>query len=133
MVMAQQCRLSAPVTLKETQGGVVGPTGTVWTIATDCHFTVARQIGFKTLPPNKRGQLTPEQAARLEALLERVKLAKLPERFGAAPQVNPHRITLAFGATESVLTVPPRGGEVADERARPMLELAAAVRSMLGG
>ena len=130
--MAMQCRLSAPLTLKDTQDGVVGPTGWVWTIAADCSFAVARQIGFKTLAPNKRGRLTPEQAARLEGLLDRVRQAHLPQRFGAPPHANPHRITLAYDATESVLLLPAGGGEVADERAGPVLELAAAVKEMLG-
>jgi hypothetical protein len=118
--------------LKDTQDGVVGPTGTVWTIAADCSFAVARQIGFKTLPPSRRGELTPEQASRLEALLDRVRQAQLPQRFGAPPHANPRRITLAYGATESVLLLPAGGGEVADERARPVLDLAAAVKEMLG-
>jgi hypothetical protein len=132
MVMAQQCRLSAPLTLKDTQGGVVGPTGTVWTIAEDCSYAVARQIGFKTLAPKKRGRLTPEQAARLEELLDRVRRADLPQRFGAPPQANPRQISLAYGATESVLTLPPSGGKVADTRAKPVLDMAAAVKDMLG-
>jgi hypothetical protein len=40
--MAEECPLSAPLVLKDTQSGFAGETGDVWTIAPDCSFTVAR-------------------------------------------------------------------------------------------
>jgi hypothetical protein len=132
MAMAGECRLAAPVSLTVTQDGIVGPTGTVWTIGADCNFSVARIVGFKTLAPNRTGQLAPEQAARLEALLDRVRQSAPPRHFGAAPQANPRRIALTFGAVESELILPPGAADNADERARPMLDLAAAIREMLG-
>ena len=37
--MAEECPLTAPLTLKDSQSGIAGETGTVWTIAPDCSFT----------------------------------------------------------------------------------------------
>ncbi len=45
--MAQECPLSAALTLKDTQYGFAGATGTVWTIEPDFTFMIARHIGFK--------------------------------------------------------------------------------------
>jgi len=45
--VAQECPLSAALTLKDTQYGFAGETGTVWTIAPDFTFTIARHIGLK--------------------------------------------------------------------------------------
>src|SRR5216684_9024810 len=49
--------LSTALVLKDTQGGFAGETGMVWTIAPDCSYTVARQIGLKALDPHKQGRL----------------------------------------------------------------------------
>src|ERR1700681_2172423 len=92
-IMAQECPLSAPLTVKDTQNGFAGETGTVWTIAPDCSYTVARQIGLKTFDPDRQGRLTPEQQARLKELLDRMSAAGLPRQLGSEPQVNARRIT----------------------------------------
>jgi hypothetical protein len=39
--MAQECPLWAALTIKDTQYGFAGATGTVWTIAPDFTFTIA--------------------------------------------------------------------------------------------
>src|SRR5262249_8491760 len=110
----------------------------VWTIAPDCSFTIARQIGLKLLEPHKRGRLTPEQQVRLMVLLDRMAVA--PPQLGGAPQVNARRITLFYGGRESVLNLPPGGGGVSARRgaagndpAHLMLELADDLRAMTGG
>ena len=81
--MAEECPLTAPLIVKDIQGGFVGQTGTVWTVAPDCSFTVARQTGPKTADPHKQGRLTPDQEKRLAALLARIELAALPSSSGA--------------------------------------------------
>ncbi len=138
-IMAQECPLSAPLTLKDTQGGVVGETGTIWTIAPDCSFSIARQLGYKALEPHKRGHLTPDQQANLGNLLSKLEKSELPARLGAAPQVNARRITVSYGQKEAVLVLAPGGGDLGtlrassdDGRARDVLDLAAAVKAMLG-
>jgi hypothetical protein len=139
-LMAEKCPLSAPLVLKDTQSGFAGETGYVWTIAPDCSFTVARQIGFNVLEPYKRGQLTPPQRDRLKVLLDRMTATGLPEQLGGRPQVNARRITLSYGAKQSVLSMPPGGGDLTALRAaadqdstRLMLELADDVKGMTGG
>jgi hypothetical protein len=138
-VMAEECPLSAPLVLKDTQSGFAGETGSVWTIAPDCSFTVARQIGLNVLEPYKQGQLTPPQRAQLKQLLDRMAATALPEQLGGGPQVNARRITLAYGGKQSVLSLPPGGGDLSalraaagDDSTRLMLDLADDLKGMTG-
>ena len=139
-VMAEECPLSAPLVLKDMQSGVAGETGNVWTIAPDCSFTVARQIGLNVLQPHKQGQLTPQQQLQLKQMMDRMTATTLPEQLGSGPQVNARRITLAYGGKQSVLTLPPGGGDLGalraaagDDSTRLMLDLANDLKSMAGG
>ncbi len=139
-IMAQECPLSAPLTLKDTQGGFAGETGTVWTITPDCSYTIARQIGLKTLDPYKQGRLTPEQQGQLKDLLDRMMAARLPQQLGAGPQVNARRITLSHDGKNSVLTLAPGGGDLGalraaagNDQAGALLELADGVKGMTAG
>jgi hypothetical protein len=139
-VMAEECALSAPLVLKDTQSGVAGETGNVWTIAPDCSFTVARQIGLNVLQPHKQGQLTPQQRLQLKQMMDRMTATALPEQLGGGPQVNARHITLAYGGRQSVLTLPPGGGDLAslraaagDDSTRLMLDLANDLKTMTGG
>jgi hypothetical protein len=136
-IMAQECLTSGPLTLKDTQDGFAGETGTVWTIAPDCSFKIARQIGLKILGPHKQGRLTAEQQARLKDVLDRVAVAGLAKQLGAGSQVNARRITLSYGGKESVLTLAPGGGDLGSLRAAAgndpagaLLELADTVKGM---
>jgi hypothetical protein len=140
MVMAQQCPVLEPLTIKDLQGGFAGETGTVWTIAPDCSFTVARQIGLRVLEPHKQGQLTAEQQARLKEMLDRVTVASLPVQLGSEPQVNARRITLSYGGKETVLNLAPCGGDqgarrgaAADNPAAVLLDLVDTVKGMTAG
>jgi hypothetical protein len=135
--MAQELPLSMLLTLKDTQCGFAGETGTVWTIAPDFTFTIARQIGLKILDPHKQGRLSPEQQAHFKAMLDRVDVAKLPKGFGTEPQVNARMITLSYSGTDSVLTLSPGGGDLSslraaagDDPAAALLEIAATVKEM---
>lgn len=140
VVVAQQCPLSVPLTLKDTQGGFAGQTGMVWTIAPDCSFTVARQYGLKIAKPHRRGHLTGEQQAHLGKLLSQVEAAPLPERPGGPPQVNARTITLAIGGKVMVMNLAPGVGDLGAQRTAAtgkaearMLDLAAAIKDMTGG
>jgi hypothetical protein len=137
--MAEECPLSAPLVLKDTQSGVAGETGNVWTIAPDCSFNVARQVGLNLLQPHKQGQLTPQQRLQLKQIMDRMAATALPQELGG-PQVNARRITLAYGGKQSVLTLPPGGGDLealraaaSDDSTRRMLDLANALKAMTGG
>lgn len=136
--MAQQCPLTAPLTLKDTQNGFAGQTGTVWTIMPDCSFTVARQYGPRIAEPHRSGRLPAEQLARLGDLLGRVEQAAPPAR-AAPPQVNARSLTLDYRGKVSVVSLAPGVGglgeahSAAGATAAPMLDLAHAVREMTGG
>jgi len=139
MVMAEECPLSAPLVLKDTQSGFAGETGNVWTIAPDCSFTVARQVGLNVLEPHKKGQLTAQQRKQLKEMMDRMTATALPEQLGSGPQVNARRITLAYGGQQSVLSLPPGGGDLGALRAtagdastRLMLDLADGLKAMAG-
>jgi hypothetical protein len=135
--MAEAFPLTVPLILKDLQGGFVGQTGTVWTIAPDCSFTVARQTGPSTAAPHKHGRLTPDQEKRLAALLARIELASLPEQLGGVPQPNAHQITVSCGRMHCVLNLPPAGGgdprhATADPLAASVLELGEFMNNMIG-
>jgi len=135
--MAEECPLSTPLTIKDTQGGFAGETGTVWTIAPDCSFAVARQIGLQTLDPHKHGRLTQEQQAEIKKLLGRVAAAGLPKQLGAGNQVNARRISLSYDGKDSVLTLVPGAGDLGalrtaggNDAAGVLLDLADQIKSM---
>jgi hypothetical protein len=137
--MAEECSLSAPLVLKDTQSGFAGETGNVWTIAPDCSFTVARQVGLSVLPPHKQGQLTAQQRTQLKEFLDRMTATALPEQVGSGPQVNARRITLDYGGKQSVLSLPPGGGDLGalraaagDDATRLMLDVADGLKAMAG-
>ena len=136
--MAEECPLSAPLVLKDMQSGVAGETGNVWTIAPDCSFTVARQIGLNVLQPHKQGQLTPQQRLQLKEMMDRMKATVLPEQLGG-PQVNARRVTISYAGKQSVLTLPPGGGDLGalraaagDDSTRLMLDVADKLKAMAG-
>jgi hypothetical protein len=138
VIVAQECPMTAPLTVKDLQDGIAGQTGTVWTIAPDCSFTIARQIGLKIGEPYKQGRLTPEQQAQLKTLLERMAVAEFPEQLGR-PQVNARRIAISYAGKEAVLILPPGGGDLSalrtragDDPAGRMLELADILKGMTG-
>ncbi len=136
--MAQECPLTAPLTVKDLQGGVVGQTGTVRTVALDCSFTVARQVAINVAEPHRTGQLTSDQQVRLRQLLTRTDPATLPKTIGE-PRVNGRQILLTYGRVESSLSLAPGGGNLAalrgaasDPVAARILELAEALQEMTG-
>ena len=137
--MAEQCGLTTPLVIKDLQSGYVGQTGTVWTIESDCSYSVARQIGLKIGEPHKRGRLNGDQAQRLTALIDRADLVRLPNQLGGVPQPNARQITVVYARNQSTLTLPP-GNEVAvfqevgrDPRATHVLELMRGLKDMVGG
>jgi hypothetical protein len=96
-----------PLILKQSRGGFAGTTGTVWTIAPDCGFTVSRFVNAAVREPHRRGQLTPEQESILSRLLVEKGAASLPATIGEPAQVNPYQIILEYGGRVSVLNLPP--------------------------
>ena len=138
-LMAQECPLSAPLTLKDLQSGFAGETGTVWTISPDCSFTVARQIGRKIMEPHKSGRLTAAQQEELGQMIDRMPQVEADPQPAAPPPANARRVSLAYGSRQASLALPPGGGDIGrlhappgDARGRHLLEAAAMVKRMLG-
>ena len=137
--LANGCMLKMTLTVKDTQDGFAGTTGTVWTIEPDCTFRVSRLIGPHVAEPHLKGTLTPEQQARLSAVLAQTAASELPTRMGDATQVNARRITLHYGGKDAVLSLGAgdrdldaiRAGDPRDP-ARRLLEVADTVQDMLG-
>ena len=135
---AHGCMLTMLLTVKDTQDGFAGTTGTVWTIEPDCTFRVSRLFSQHVAEPHLQGSLTPEQQARLSAILAKATAAELPAQMGETPSVNARRITLEYGGKIAVLSMGPgdrdmealRAGGPLDP-ARRLLEVANAVKDML--
>lgn len=103
--------LSAPLELREGQGGFAGTSGQVWRIGTDGTYSVARFLNKDEQPPHARGQLRPGQLAALAAALRESQLASLPPNLGIGSIVNPRTTELRYGAQRIVMSQAP--GDVA--------------------
>src|SRR5262249_44605770 len=137
--LANGCMLTMTLTVKDTQDGFAGTTGTIWTIAPDCTFRVSRLFGQHVAAPHLQGSLTPEQQARLADLLAKTVVAELPAQGGETPSVNARRITLEYGGKVSVLSMGPGDRDLDALRAggprgpaRRLLEVAGAGKGTLG-
>jgi hypothetical protein len=129
------CRGNAMLTLRESQGGFAGKTGTVWTINSDCSFTVSRFVNDQTSEPQNRGQLTPEQISSLSRLLSE----QMPTQIGDPAPVNPRQITLTHDSKTSVLNLALGATDVtilnttgAASPERRMIEILQAVKKLTG-
>lgn len=100
------CNGITMLTLRESQGGFAGMTGTVWTINSDCSFTVSGFVNDQTREPQKRGQLTKEQILSLSRLLSDKSVKQMPAQIGTPAPVNPRQITMRYNDKKSVLNLP---------------------------
>src|SRR4029077_1656760 len=76
---AADCQMKTALTLRDSQDGFAGQTGTVWRIKPDCSFTVTRFIGTGATQQLRKGLLAPEQQSRLASLIA-TNLARAPVR-----------------------------------------------------
>lgn len=130
--------LKMTLTVKETQDGFAGTTGTVWTIEPDWRFRVSRIFNQHVAEPHLKGSLTAVQQKHLSEVVSKEAPAELQAQIGV-PSVNAHRITLEFNGKVSVLSVGADDLEMGAIRtsnphdpARRLLEVAEAVKDMLG-
>ena len=136
---AEGCPLASRLILSDTQDGFAGQVGTVWTIAPDCSFSVARQLGDKVSDPFRQGRLTPQQRTSFETLVSQAAIADLPAQLGEGPPVNARRVTLTYEDKVTVLMLPPGDLDLAtlaatltNEPARRLVALADGVKRMTG-
>src|SRR5262249_43532984 len=138
-VLGADCANKVTLTLKDSQGGIAGATGTVWTISPDCSFTVSRFVNAAVAEPHRRGQLTAQQQTALSQLLAEKAASALPPKIGEVAPVNPHQITLEYGGQTSVLHFAPGATDIERIKAaepgspaRRLLEILASVKDMTG-
>jgi len=137
--LANGCMLKMPLTVKDTQDGFAGTTGTVWMIELDCTFRISRLFGQQVAEPHRWGSLTPAQQARLSAILAKVAVPELPAQMGETTRVNAHRITAEYDGKVSVLSLSPGDRDIDAIRtsgprdpARRLLAVVDAVEEILG-
>ena len=100
---AADCPAKPMLTVKDSQDGFAGTTGTIWTIKPDCSYEVARFRGSEISPPHLRGQLTPEQQSKLASALSSATVETLPARIGEPAPVNSRQISIDYGGKTAVL------------------------------
>jgi hypothetical protein len=137
--LANGCTLKMPLTVKDTQDGFAGTTGTVWKIELDCTFRISRLFGQQVVEPHRWGSLTPEQQARLSAILAEAAVPELPAQMGETTRVNARRITAEYDGKVSVLSLSPGDRDIDAIRtsgprdpARRLLAVVDAVEEILG-
>jgi hypothetical protein len=101
------CIGNTMLTLRDSQSGFAGKTGTIWTINPDCSFTVSRFVNEAVSQPHKRGELTNEERSSLARLLSDKAVSQLPAQIGEAAPVNARQITLSYENKTSVLNLAP--------------------------
>jgi hypothetical protein len=113
----QANQLIKPIEVFELQGGVVGFTGTYYTIAQDGTWASGPVLPGKEKkgPPTAKGTLTSEQLAQLSKQLREHDLATLPS-YGA-PVVNPRIVKIKIGQDTKVLNPKPGETSQADDLA----------------
>jgi hypothetical protein len=130
---AQDCGLEQKLEMRDSHGGIMEASGTIWMIEPNGHWTVARfskDSGKpeEVEPPHRQGDLTADQMGNLLAALQVQRFLDLPPRIGTPQRENPHLVTLQLGAKETSLflgrtvrlekAVPPPEGPQAEEASR---------------
>jgi hypothetical protein len=132
---AADCPAKPMLTVKDSQDGFAGTTGTVWTIKPDCSYEVARLRGTEVSPPHLKGQLTPEQQSQLAAALSSAAIETLPSRIGEPAPVNSRQISVDYGGKTAVLNLgmgdPPVQGPSHDPALR-VIEISKTVKGVTG-
>jgi hypothetical protein len=104
LLRADEC---AFLMITDAQAGFAGTTGTIWSIASDCTFTVSRFVNDKISEPHTRGRLTQTQYVKLASVLAEKAAASLPAQIGEPAKVNAHRTSLTYAGKTSVLELDP--------------------------
>ena len=134
-VLAADCSVKPMLTVKDTQDGFAGTTGTIWTIKPDCSYDVARVRAGEVSPPHLKGQLTPEQQSQLTAALSAAAVETLPARIGEPAPVNARQITIEYGGKTAVLNLGMGGAAppgVSNDAASRVVEIGRIVKTVTG-
>jgi hypothetical protein len=132
---AADCPAKPMLTVKDTQDGFAGKTGTIWAIKPDCSYEVSRFRGAEVSPPHLKGQLTPEQQSQLAGALASAAVETLPAHIGEPAPVNSRQISIDYGGKTAVLNLgmgdPALQGPPHDPAPR-VVEISKAVKSVTG-
>jgi hypothetical protein len=128
---AANCPAKQMLTLKDSQDGFAGKTGTIWTIRPDCSYEVARFRGDEISPPHLKGQLTPEQQSRLATALSAAAVETLPAQIGEPAPVNAHQIFIDYGGKTTVLNLGMGGDITAQEKSSGPAQRVAEISKMV--
>jgi hypothetical protein len=134
-VLAADCPVKPMLTVKDTQDGFAGTTGTIWTIKSDCSYDVARLRGSEVSPPHLKGQLTPEQQSQLAAALSAAAVETLPARIGEPAPVNSRQISIEYGGKTAVLNLgmgDPALQGASNDAAHRVVEIGRIVKAVTG-
>lgn len=124
------------IVLRESQGGVVGTTGTVTTIAPDGTYDVAPFINERVREARSRGRVEPDAQAAIARAIETHAFATLPPRLGGRPVANPREISLTVDGRTVTLILPPGPETVepgGDPVVRRLLAIVDVVRAAVRG
>ena len=133
---AADCLAKPMLTIKDSQDGFAGKTGTIWTIKPDCSYEVARFRGTEVSPPHLKGQLTPEQQSQLAGVLAAAAVETLPARIGEPAPVNSREISIDYGSKTVVLNLgmgDPALQGPSQGPAHRVVEIGKIVKSVTGG
>lgn len=105
--MAHDGKLRDQLRVRDAQHGVVGETGTLWVIEPSGAFQVSSFVNQKVGPPEREGNLTPEQLELVAKTLASQRFRDLPQPSGEGAPSNARVITVGFGPASASLTLPP--------------------------
>lgn len=129
--------LAQTLTLRDSQGGFAGFSGSLWTIEPDGTWRRAPFLNEDVREAEQSGQLSAKELSALAAALKQHKLVDLPKNIGGEPMTNPHVFTLTFGkfSCELVLgagaDLPDPEDKEQSEEARRFAAMVIAVRELL--
>ena len=106
-LLTEDGKLAATLTLQDGQSGFAGVTGFIWTVRPDGSWDRKRFINARTNKPDQQGELTAEQLQALADVLAHAQIHKLPAKLGKLRGANPHVVTLTWGKSKCVWTLPP--------------------------
>tara|TARA_Y100000588_G_C14060164_1_gene841038 strand:+ start:207 stop:716 length:510 start_codon:yes stop_codon:yes gene_type:complete len=98
-------KLTATLTLKDSQIGFTGITGLLWAIKPDGSWERKCFTNNRMAKADQQGKLTPNQMQLLADVLTHAQMHKLPAKIGKYRGPNPHIVTLSWGNHECAWTL----------------------------
>ncbi|MDP6388603.1 MAG: hypothetical protein QF654_01755 [Alphaproteobacteria bacterium] len=97
--------LEHPIVVSETQEGVVGVTGTRWTVDPDGVWRIEKFVNNEIAKFPRRGALAPDALACLEDMVTRHGIATLPDLSRVGPRVNRRSLTIEHAGRRATVVL----------------------------